>query len=602
VEQKGDMLNPISCDGTALEQQVSSSHRLAANAVGNLSQDAAHHPFQGSLCFRNLAYAIHPWGFVYRRDESLNRIRRGQTMRTRALCITAVLSCIGQGIASAATITVDGTLDAAYGPAIAVQTVETQFGDANPPGSLGGSELDAAYAVINSGRLYIMLTGNHEPNFNKLELFIDSKPGGENVLSGTPSYDFFSGSSWISSNLAGLTFDSGFEVDYHLFSRWGGGSNPYEADFIDRAGGGSAMVPGSSGATVPAVGLVASGAILAGSTGPNALGSALSQDLEFAINNNNTGGVIGGSSSADTAAALAVSTGMEFSIDLADLGNPAPGTEIKICAAICNGNHNYLSNQFLGGLAAPQGNLGGDGGGAFTGSLSGVNLNQFAGLQFFTITVPGGQTATVVNNFVYHASWTGVGSDVDTGKVLAKEGAGVGTLNYSHLINSTHGINGVGFAIQDLAVPGSVSAADFVFQMSPTGAFTEGVHPPAGWVAAPNPSSITVSTSAPFEVRIKWNDNEIQDRWLRVTIKATPITGLAADETYYIGHLRGETGPTANPYTIAFADITPIRAAVGSTVDASSSVDIDKNGTIAFADITSMRSNVGSQLTNIAIP
>lgn len=522
--------------------------------------------------------------------------------KLRILCAAAFLFGAAEGVSHAASITVDGTLDPGYGPAIAVQTVQTQFGDASPPGSLGGSELNAAYAVIQGGRLYIMLTGNHEPNFNKLEIFIDSKPGGENVLSGTPDYDFNSFGTWISTNMAGLTFDSGFEVDYHLFSRWGGGSAPYEADFVDRAGGGSAMVPGSSGATPAAIDLKATGAILAGSIGPNASGTALSQNLEFAINNNNAAGVVGGTAAADAAAALAVTTGMEFSIDLADLGNPAPGTEIKICAAINNGDHNYLSNQFLGGLIAPQGNLGGNGGGGFIGNLGGVNLNQFPGLQFFTITVPGSQSATVEGSFVYHASWSGVGSNVDTSKVLAKEGAGVGTLTFGQLLNTSQGLNGVGFSIQNLAAPGALSASDFDFQISPTGSFSEAGNPPAGWAAAPAPASISVVTGAPSEVRIRWNDNDIRNRWLRVTIKATVNTGLAADETYYIGHLLGESGPAANPYTVAFADITPIRAGVGSSVSASSALDIDKNGTVAFADISAMRSNVGTQLTNITIP
>src|SRR3979409_768968 len=110
-------------------------------------------------------------------------------------------------------ITVDGTVDGTYGPAIAVQTAATGFGDASPPGSLGGSELDAGYATISGGRLYIMLTGNHEPNFNKLDVFIDSKAGGENPLSGTPQYDFQPSppiGPWISQNMVGLTFDSGF--------------------------------------------------------------------------------------------------------------------------------------------------------------------------------------------------------------------------------------------------------------------------------------------------------------------------------------------------------------------------------------------------------
>jgi hypothetical protein len=523
-------------------------------------------------------------------------------MRNRWVWIAGLigvgLSCRGLD----AQITVDGTLDANYGAAIAVQTVETAFGDANPPGSLGGSELNAAYAVIESGRLYLMLTGNHEPNFNKLEIFIDSVPGGENTLSGTPDYDFLSGSSWNSSNLQGLTFDTGFEADYHLFSRWGGGTAPYEADFVNRQGGGSASVPGSAGTSSPAVNLIASGVIASGSLGPNASGTALSDDIEFAIDNNNSAGVIGGTAAADTAAALAVTTGMEFSISLVDLGNPAPGTEIKIAAMIGNGEHNYLSNQVLGGLQAPQGNLGGDGGGGFIGNLSGVNFNQFPGLQYFTITVPDDQVASVVGSFVQHSAFAGAGSKIDAGKSLAKEGSGPTSLTYDNLINTAQGINGLVFDVQALASPGTISAGDFDFQVSPVGAFDEGLNPPSGWAAAPPPSSISVVAGSPDQVVIEWPDDSIKDRWLRVTLKATANTGLAADEVYYIGHLTGESGPSDPVYTVAFSDIAPIRAASGSTVDASSTTDIDKSGTVSFADISAMRSSIGKQLTNITIP
>lgn len=306
---------------------------------------------------------------------------------TRRTIFPFLTILLGPVFGLSAAISVDGTRDGDYGAAIAVQTVQTQFGDATPPGSLGGSELDAAYARVVGGRLFLMLTGNHEPNFNKLDIFIDSKAGGENTLSGIPAYDFLSSGSWISTNMSGLMFDAGFEADYHLFSRWGGGSAPYEVDFVDRQGGGSAMVPGSHANSPNAAGLIAAGTIPAGALGPNASASALTQDLHFAINNNNAAGVTGGTGAADMTAAAAVTTGMEFSIALADIGNPAPGQSIRIAAMINNGDHNYLSNQILGGLE-PRGNLGGDGNGGFTGNLAGVNFNELAGLQYFTVVVP----------------------------------------------------------------------------------------------------------------------------------------------------------------------------------------------------------------------
>ena len=287
-----------------------------------------------------------------------------------ALLLSSVLS---------AQPVVDGTLDAAYGSAIAVQTVQTQFGDSM--GGAGGGELDALYASISGGRLYVMMTGNQEPNFNKLDIFIDSVAGGENTLSATPDYDFNSGGNWISSNLSGLTFESGFEADYHLFGRHGGGN--YEFDIVNRAGGTSSLVSGDSGVGTGTPGMDV-GVINPGAGGNNTT-SFLTAPVEFAIDNSNDAGVIGGCDPADAAAAMAVTTGIEFSVSLADLGNPS---EVKLVAMYNNGDHNFLSNQMLPGLAAPQCNLGGDGGGNFTGDLGGVDLNQYGGTQSVTIAVP----------------------------------------------------------------------------------------------------------------------------------------------------------------------------------------------------------------------
>jgi hypothetical protein len=299
----------------------------------------------------------------------------------RLLCLAIV--CLMAAPAAAAP-TVDGTRDLDYGSALAVQTVQTQFGDSGG-GTSGGGELDAAYATIDGGRLYVMLAGNIEPNFNKVSVFIDSKAGGENVLSNLPQYDFNN----VSQNFGGLTFDAGFEADYHLFGRWGGGA--FEIDIADRAGGGSASV-GVNGGVSAGSGPVTSGVVNPGNNGMNNTGNRvltgfISNPVEFGFNNLNALGVTGGTGAADQTAAALVATGFEFSIALADIGNPGPGDCIDIHAVYGNGDNNYHSNQTLAGLPAGTGNLGGDGGGGFTGTLSGVNFNNFAGDQFFTICI-----------------------------------------------------------------------------------------------------------------------------------------------------------------------------------------------------------------------
>jgi ligand-binding sensor domain-containing protein len=216
---------------------------------------------------------------------------------------------------------------------------------------------------------------------------------------------------------------------------------------------------------------------------------------------------------------------------------------------------------------------------------------------------------SVQASYIYYAASSfansGIENALDNTKRLAKEGVEPVTLSYDNLINSSPGINGLVFDIRNLpgGPSGNLTAADFEFQMSPTGAFIEADHPPANWTVVPFPSSISVLPGSPDRVVIQWPNNAIANRWLRITVKATANTGLTEPEVYYIGHLLGETtGPSGGVYTVSFADITPIRSVVGQTVDASSIHDIDKNGTVSFADISAMRPNVGAQLTNITIP
>ena len=96
---------------------------------------------------------------------------------------------------------------------------------------------------------------------------------------------------------------------------------------------------------------------------------------------------IGGNTgaAANQAAALAVMTGFELSIDLADLG--WVGGDIRVMLGQNGGGHDYWSNQFLGGLPVGSGNLGGDGNGNFTGEGA-IDMTLFAGDQFFTVPVP----------------------------------------------------------------------------------------------------------------------------------------------------------------------------------------------------------------------
>lgn len=246
---------------------------------------------------------------------------------------------------------VEGTRDALYGGALAVQTIETGFGD-------NGNEWNAAYGRIANGKLYLLFTGNLGDSFNKLEVFIDSKTGGSST--------FASAGNDGSAAMNGMKFDAGFEPDFHLIARRGfDGTGKFDLDFA------------SLGA--PAAFTSYARVLGSANTGQGATGTGVNlKPILVAYNGSNTAGIGGnGGAAADQAAAAAVTTGLELCIDLADLGSPTG--PLKVMLLQNNDNHSFLSNQSLAGLPVGSGNLG---------NPAIVDFSGLAGDQFFTVTPP----------------------------------------------------------------------------------------------------------------------------------------------------------------------------------------------------------------------
>src|SRR5215218_7404132 len=98
-------------------------------------------------------------------------------------CILLAICLMTWTVQVKALPSMDGKVTAGdgYGTALSVQNTNTQFGNAvlgDPVNGGGGSEIDQVFAKVEGGRLYVNVTGNLEWNFNKLEVFVDSKAGG----------------------------------------------------------------------------------------------------------------------------------------------------------------------------------------------------------------------------------------------------------------------------------------------------------------------------------------------------------------------------------------------------------------------------------------
>lgn len=273
-----------------------------------------------------------------------------RSLSASSVRVLSVCAALGLTVLSThAAPTVNGTVAGAdmYGPALAVQTTQTAWTD-------NLNELNAAYGVVSGGRLHLAFTGNLANNFNNLEVFIDSRAGGQNVYASAGNDN--------TAAMNGFTFDSGFNADYHLNLRNGNnGGNQFNVDIADLQNSTFSSYINIFGGSLTGTGSTP--------TGINA------SPIQAAFDNSNVAGVTGGSGPANQIAAAAATTGFEFSVALADIG--WAGGDIRVFAFINNTGHNFASNQFLPGLVTPQDFLGSDGNGGFTGTLGQLNMNNY---------------------------------------------------------------------------------------------------------------------------------------------------------------------------------------------------------------------------------
>jgi hypothetical protein len=302
-------------------------------------------------CFSR--FPVQVFHFVMSHD----RLKRGVREMKYVISAAAVLALSGAAMAQVN----DGVLTGAdgYGSPIFQQGIQTGFGPA-----ANGSELAAIYCKSDSNGVTLFFAGSLESNFNKLNVFFDTKAGGQNQIGGTnPSND-----GWAS-KYNGFTFDSGFNADYMMIFRRGTtGTGPkFDIDYAE--------IGTTNGANIGS----------ATTLTPSAYAFGLGFEMGYTSSTSSIGGSAG---NAVTAGQPLLSTGgIEVFIPYAALGL-SQGQTFLLSAHVTNGDHNYLSNQFAGSMPVGQGNLGGNGTGGFTGDVGQINLNNFAGDQFITVPAP----------------------------------------------------------------------------------------------------------------------------------------------------------------------------------------------------------------------
>ncbi len=312
--------------------------------------------------------------FTYSVSTNATIFPRIATLTIGGLIATQNVSIAQDGAASPplASFIVDGVAEAAYGCPVAVQIIGTGFGNnartnivpTTSPGN-AGSELDAAYAMVQNDVLFLTLAGNLEFNGNEIMLFLMTGPGGQNTLTNVnPNIGGLNSSGTTTNGRGpGLTFGAGFAPNYWIGLNGTGSGSGYRL-FVDYA----QLWPLSTNV----VGVATNGYFVGSSVPTNGtltgIGFFNPYFIQATINNSNTNGVSGDPGGGvgcptntigeiESDAAALVRTGVELAIPLSALGSPTGA--IAVCAYITGGgDHTYLSNQILPPFDACQANLG----------------------------------------------------------------------------------------------------------------------------------------------------------------------------------------------------------------------------------------------------
>ena len=329
----------------------------------------------------------------------------------------ALLTSGTTGVGEGVTISIDNSNVGGVAPSGFTPTIPD-------PDVAIGSEIDAVWTYLDvpNNRLNLLLAGNLQSNDNRMVVFLDGNPSdGQNTLRDDNVDIAFRALDRMGLNDGsdpddveplgpGLTFDTDFNADYAILVNNNGSTASTNTIFTNAAvlrlngpnivqgfntdfgafDGGQKSAPGNDpilfdGDNQPTNVNVepgtgddiftnfaprdAAAAFLANGT----LGFETPGLLIVGLDNSNTGGVsdVNGN---DVSDACNVTTGVEISIDLTELGWNG-SSPIKVAAMITNGGSDFVSNQVAGGLpTADQ-----------LGEPREINFAMIAGNQYVTV-------------------------------------------------------------------------------------------------------------------------------------------------------------------------------------------------------------------------
>ena len=177
-----------------------------------------------------------------------------------------------------------------------------------------------------------------------------------------------------------------------------------------------------------------------------------------------------------------------------------------------------------------------------------------------------------------------------------------GKAMFANYTSFSRGINGIMVDIANAADASLITETDFSFMVSADGMV---------WTNAPTPESmatrvVEVGGKMFDRVTFIWDDNEIQNTWLEVTIAANLLTtGLATPDVFYFGNAIGETGNKDGVNaTVNVSDLIAVRqnaSPIGTAESIRNLYDFNRDTRVDLFDLIIVRGHASSSVGELSL-
>lgn len=238
-------------------------------------------------------------------------------------------------------------------------------------------------------------------------------------------------------------------------------------------------------------------------------------------------------------------------------------------------------------------------GGDASGDTYAVVAGQFSqpGLAGFQSRVATGGRRLFYNNTKYDGESASANASDDnaiaTDKTALRSGQ---TASFGNVTSFSQGINGVMIDVE--ALPDTVTDSDVEVRTGNSSNFTT-------WTALAKPSVSVrrgAGTGGSDRITLVFPSGTIRNRWLEVTLRTTPQTGLPSDDVFYFGSAVCDTGDSASQFLVNSTDVLRVRRGLSITFQPTTSVlDFNRDRVINSTDVQLARVNLTAVLSKALV-